>query len=352
MQSLQKEERNASLDILRIIAMFMIMSAHFLGWGGAVNKLTTSDLNYFIIMPIYFFCQIGNILFFLLAGYFAKKPKVNKVLFIQRKTWFYSFFITLIIFIFGLDSGTGFGYTIKSFFPLIFNKYWFISAYLVLYLLSFLLVPGLDSLSKSQFWLIILALIINNTCFMSDSYTIMEGLLAYVIGYYLNKFKPYENCKWIWTILAYFSIMAVYIAERLLVRKLGVEHSKLDETVRYILLLSSAVALFMFFAQIRVRAKWASSISGNLLSIYLITANPALVPLLYTKLLRIEAFCGAWWFVGYYLAVNVVLFVLCVAIDKVVTILNKKEVSFIERICNKLFTKKEEIINVDENSKV
>ena len=91
-----KKERNGSLDVLRVIAMFMILTVHFLGWGGAVNILTTSDVNYFIIMPIYFVCGIGNTLFFMLAGFFAKKPKITKALFIERKTCFYSFIILIV----------------------------------------------------------------------------------------------------------------------------------------------------------------------------------------------------------------------------------------------------------------
>lgn len=47
-------ERNHSLDLLRIIAMFMILTVHFFGWGGAVNTLTLSDKNYYIVMPVYF----------------------------------------------------------------------------------------------------------------------------------------------------------------------------------------------------------------------------------------------------------------------------------------------------------
>jgi len=236
----------------------------------------------------------------------------------------------------------GIGYTIKSFFPVIFNRYWFVSVYLVLYVLSFLLIPGLDSLSKPQFLLIIAALLINNTCIMYASYTLMEGLLAYVIGYYLKKFKPYENCKKIWILLAYGVAMAAYVAERFLARKLGIEHSLLDEGLRYVFLLCSAIALFMFFAKIHIRGKWISSIAGNILAVYLITANPALVSILYTKWLHVEAFCEAWWFVGYYLAVNLAIFALCVSIDKLVTIVNTKEVAFIERIGQKIRNKKKQ----------
>ncbi len=346
MEQIVREERNASLDLLRVIAMFMILTAHFMGWGGAVNTLTAGDFNYFIIMPIYFVCGIGNTLFFLLAGYFAKPPKIQKALLIQRKTCFYSFLIALIVLAFGLNSEIGWGYTVKSFFPVLFNRYWFVSVYLVLYVFSFVLIPGLESLKKPQFLLVIALLLVNNTCVMDASYTFMEGLLAYVVGYYLKKFKPYENCKTVWVIIAYAVCMALYVAERFLVRRSGIEHSLLDEAMRYTLLLFSATAMFMFFAKLHIRMKWASKISGNVLSVYLISAHPAWATVLYTKWLHVEAFCHAVWFIGYYLAINVLIFAVCVCIDKLVTIVNNKEIAFICKCKEKLFPKKEE--NMEE----
>lgn len=51
-----RDERNASLDLLRVVAMFMILTRHFLGWRGAVTILTSRDFNYFWVMPLYFVC--------------------------------------------------------------------------------------------------------------------------------------------------------------------------------------------------------------------------------------------------------------------------------------------------------
>jgi len=95
-------QRNKALDLLRIVAMFMILSLHFLGRGGAVNELTIHDYNYYLVMPIYFVSGIGNTLFFMLSGYFLRKPKLEKGLALERKTAFYSFTITLIVFLCGL----------------------------------------------------------------------------------------------------------------------------------------------------------------------------------------------------------------------------------------------------------
>lgn len=343
-----KNERSSSLDLLRIIAMFMILTVHFLGWGGAVNILTTSNLNYFIIMPIYFICGLGNTLFFMLAGFFAKKPKIKKALFIERKTAFYCFLITLIVFVFSLNADVGIGYTIKSLFPIIFNKYWFVSVYIVLYILSFVLIPGFDSLNKPQFLLVILLLLIHNVFIMDASYTIMEGLLAYAVGYYIKKFKPYENIKKLWIIVIYVVAMGIYVGERFIMRHLGMEHTLLDEGLRYVFLLVASLAMFMFFAKLNIKRKCFSKISGNVLSVYLISSCPAWATIIYTKWLFVEKFCFEYWFVFYYLAVNVAIFAVCVAIDKLVTIINNKEVKLIETIYNKLFKKKKEDIRSGE----
>ncbi len=330
------------MDVLRVIAMFMILTVHFLGWGGAVNILTTADINYFFIMPIYFVCGIGNTLFFMLAVYFAKKPKITKALFIQRKTSFYSFLITLIVFVIGVNSEIGIGYTIKSLFPIIFNRYWFVSVYIVLYILSFVLIPGFESLDKPQFLLVIALLLINNTCVMDASYTLLEGLLAYAVGYYIKKFKPYQNIKKFFIALIYVVAMVFYVAERFAMRHFGLEHTKLDEGLRYVFLLISAIAMFMFFAKIKVKAKFFSKISGNVLSVYLISVCPAVANILYTEWLFVSKFCFEIWFVGYYIAVNVAIFAVCVLIDKLVTILNNKEVTLLEKFYKKFFVKNKE----------
>jgi membrane-bound metal-dependent hydrolase YbcI (DUF457 family) len=165
-----------------------------------------------------------------------------------------------------------------------------------------------------------------------------------MIGYYLKKFRPYENVKKRWIAFIYVAFMALYVIERFIVRHFGIEHSTLDEGLRYTLLLVAATALFAFFAKLDVKWKWPSAIAGNVLAVYLISANPAIVQPFYGEFLRVVEFSTQWWFMLYYLGVNVLIFALCVAIDKLVTMLNQKEVSLIKKI----FKKKETI--TEENS--
>ena len=189
------ENRNRSLDLLRAISMFLVLTAHFFGWGGAVNVLGLSEINYFAVMPIYFFAQIGNTLFFLLTGYFASgNVKPGKLVFLHRKTTFYAVVISLTIFLCGLDKSICAGDVVKSLFPVLSNRYWFISVYFVLYVLSGLLFRGLENCSGKMVLAVIGVLLLNNTFLYPANMTLMQGILAFVCGYYLRELRRGLAC--------------------------------------------------------------------------------------------------------------------------------------------------------------
>lgn len=323
------QNRNHSLDLLRIASMFMVLTVHFLGWGGAVNTLSMSDINYFAVLPVYFISQIGNTLFFLLTGYFARgNLNSQKLVFLQRKTSFYVFGISLIVFIFGLNPDITLKYVIKSLFPIVFNRYWFISVYFILYILSVPLCHGLKQCSQKTVLLIIGALLINNTFLYPANMTLLQGILAFVAGYYLREYKPFEKWKTRQVLLVYILFLGMFAAERIVIRIIGLEHTMLDEGLRYVLILLMAVMFFVFFEKIPFKAQWPSKISENVLSVYLLSACPPIVTLIYTDLVPIEEFAKKYWFILYYIAVNVLIFALCIAIDKLVTKLNHAECDF------------------------
>lgn len=309
--------------------MFMILTVHSLGWGGAVNTLTMSDINYYMVLPIYFISQIGNTLFFLLTGYFSSgNIRAQKLVFLQRKTSFYVFGISLVILLFGLNPDITITYVVKSLFPIVFNRYWFISVYFILYILSAPLHKGLAQCSRRIVLLTIAALLINNTFLYPANMTLLQGVSAFVVGYYLREFKPFEKWKNKYVLLVYFVFLGLYAVERVAMQIIGIDHTKLDEGLRYILILSMAVMFFVFFEKIQFKAKWPSKISANVIAVYLISACPPAVTLIYTDLVPIEELAAKYWFMPYYIVVNVLFFVLCIAIDKAVTVLNSVESGF------------------------
>lgn len=320
------QSRNRSLDLLRAVSMFLVLTAHFFGWGGAVNVLQLKDLNYFAVTPIYFLSQIGNTLFFLLTGYFASgNVRIRKLVFLHRKTTSYIFTISLVVLLCGLNANIGAKYVIKSLFPILTNRYWFISVYFVLYILSAPLYKGLEGCSGRMVLAVIAVLLMNNTFLYPANMTLMQGVLAFVFGYCLRKYMPFERWGKNWVFLLFCLFFGMYAAERIMVKSMGLEHTQLDEGLRYVLLLGVAITFFVFFEKLEIKARWPSNISENVLSVYLISACPPIVDLLYTQLLPIESVATRLWFVPYYFGVNILIFAVCVGIDKLVTILNNLE---------------------------
>ena len=323
------KNRNHSLDLLRIIAMFMILTAHILGWGGAINTICSNELNYYPLMSVYFISQIGTVLFFLLSGYFAsEKFRFKSILFLERKTAFYAIVISAITILLGMNKELSWFYVLYCEFPVLLNRYWFISVYVILSVLSPVLVRGLNKCSEKLVIVLIIALLLNNTFLYQANMTLYQGIHLFIIGYYIKRFSPFARLNKSVTALIYLLSLGIYVAERFAVQRIGQEHTKLDEGLRYILILIMAVFFFAFFEKLDIKSIFPSLISGNIIAVYLITACPAIMHPLYEKWLFIGEFCHEYWFIGYFLAIGIVMFSVSIIIDKAVTFINNKETEF------------------------
>ena len=318
-------ERKNSFDALRILSMWFIMTAHFMGWGGAVNSLTPHDLNCYWVMPLYFVSQTGNTLFFLISGYFLSEAKLEKAVYLERKTAFYALIISLAAALLW----RGFSVSLlKSFFPILFNYYWFISVYLVLYLFGTLLGRSSVSVTKIQYLIALAALLINNLFLIEPKYTLLEGLLAFLIGQYMRRFRPFQRTGKTAAALFFVGSVLMYALERFAALKLGIEHTAIDEGCRYFLIIAAAVFLFTFFEKLELQKVRFSRVSKNVVAVYLITAHPHLRNELYQNVLHVEDLCRNDWFILYYFAVNAAIMCGCVLIDKAVSVINRKQADF------------------------
>ena len=139
LQANSAKSRDSSIELLRIISMFMIVMHHFAIHGGfsfAAQTLTVPRFWYsFIIMG----GKTGVNIFVLISGYFLindryKFPKLKNVLKLLGQVLFYSVIFTAIFGFLGLKKITR-TLLIETFLPVTYGSYWFASAYVVLYLL-------------------------------------------------------------------------------------------------------------------------------------------------------------------------------------------------------------------------
>lgn len=134
-------KRNYSLDLLKIIAILMIVMFHYTYKGIIYNQLT--NFNKIIYSIVFHFGEIGVNLFMLITGYFlCKQEKINKnkVIRFILDVYFYSILSIIIVICF-----KKYVFSYQDLFPISFSYYWYITAYIIIYILS----PYINKLIKS-----------------------------------------------------------------------------------------------------------------------------------------------------------------------------------------------------------
>ena len=150
-----KRVRNSSIELLRIAAMFCIVSCHFATHGKFEFDTNT------VTVPIlwwYFLEMGGNFgvnVFVLVSGYFLITARgelfnLRRILKFWGQVFFYSVSIYLMFRLLGIGELTSKPVT-DILFPITFRQWWFASTYFVLYLLHPFINRLLRNLSKEEF---------------------------------------------------------------------------------------------------------------------------------------------------------------------------------------------------------
>ena len=131
-----KKERKTNIELLRIIAILLIISFHYVYKSGYVFENLT--VNSFIVKVFYMFGELGVNLFILITGYFMVKSKfsMKKLVCLILEVEFYYLLSNFIAIKIGIKTFTGtFGDYFSLFFPVIRRRYWFMTAYVLVYIL-------------------------------------------------------------------------------------------------------------------------------------------------------------------------------------------------------------------------
>lgn len=129
------QNRNLSIDFLRIISMYAICVCHLIAHGGLICSDASQLQN--ISLTFLKFATLWHVNCFALASgyiYISKEFKLNRIFKIWGLTLFYSVILTGIMMIFYPDT-VSWKSLFVSFFPLATNQYWYVTAYAQMFLL-------------------------------------------------------------------------------------------------------------------------------------------------------------------------------------------------------------------------
>ena len=161
----ERKIRQSNFEILRIMAMAMVIALHYLVKGEIVPSSFTDQRGIGLFARLLeSFCIVAVNVYVLLSGYFIMETKWNikKLIRILAQVWFYSLMIPLVCLF--LDLGEVSGWDLYDWitvvFPLQMEHYWFATAYLLLYVLTPMIRAAVTNIGKKELGGIILFLLL------------------------------------------------------------------------------------------------------------------------------------------------------------------------------------------------
>ena len=202
-------EHNYGIDILRIVAMTMVVTLHVLERGGILGSVAVGTVQFGLVwfLEIASYCAVNC--YALISGYVGvnAKYKISNIVLLWLRVVFYTIIFSVIFKLLYSDS-MGAGQFALSFFPVLSNQYWYFTSYFILFLFIPFLNAALLNLNKKQTWFLIAFLVIAvcitkpfTTIFSGDIFSLNEGysafwlIILYIIGGYIRIYGFMKRIK-------------------------------------------------------------------------------------------------------------------------------------------------------------
>lgn len=290
-----KTKRNGNMELLRLISMCMVVFLHALGKGeNLVNFTAESSLNSVLAWVLESLAIPAVNIFILVSGYFLVKSKfrIRRILSLVLQIVFYSFGVFVVCLIAGQVTlaDTNVYDLLKYIFPVHMGVYWFMTSYVIVYLLSPVINKAINYLSQKQLGTVIIILLVYESLLKSVlpfrlekdewGYSSFWFLIVYLIGAYfrLYGFKHLKSVKS--GLILFFAGVGLIFAENGVIfwinfymdRLKGIE--KITYEYNHIFCLMAAVGFFATFVNMPPMAEKTSSIISKLspmaLGVYLL----------------------------------------------------------------------------------
>ncbi len=298
----KKKERMSNFDLMKIISMFFILIWHFIHNTYLLDN-TTGFLHFSLVL-LWFISIVHVNSFIISMGYFQceKRFKFSRFLSLNNAAWFYKVLFLIIFIILGIEVSTLDKVRLIS--PLtLYDQYWFLVTYLILYWLSPFLNIAIKNMSKKTFRNMIIVLFIFSSILPTISgqlfywnnygHSIFSFVLLYYIGAYLKKYPINTNYYFknittnskrlffivLFFALAIFNAFIYHYGEELvlssssILQEIGNNfiNSKLGFDNPLVIL--QTICFFLFFSTLDIKNKKINYIASCTFAVYLIHDN-------------------------------------------------------------------------------
>lgn len=309
------KNRQSNIEALRLLSMLMVLNLHsFWGYEHGSGLLQAADF----FRESTSICAVNA--FLLISGYFGIKWKFKSFFNLTFQIFFYAFGVYIVAVYIGVVD-----FSIKEFLyraTCLFTHWGFITAYVLLYMLSPMLNALAEKLSSKELLFTIIILYISELVITPRCGSMNYGII-YLIGRFICKSKAVERLNlnvawgyWISTLiifaLVYFSytLLNINTAERMCGFVFGYSYSG-----PFVIL--QAIFLFLVFARMNFTSKFINWCSASCLSIFLIHMHPVINKIGYYSFTESLYDFPVLQHIGVLLLLIISVFFGCILIDKI-----------------------------------
>lgn len=321
--------RKSNLELLRIVSVLIIILSHYVGHSGFDFVGEGFSFNRLFIES-FRLGAVGVDIFVLISGYFlvTAEFKFSKLIKLECEVLFYSVLLG-VVFFFTTDL-IGMKELVFSFLPSLSNSYWFISTYLLLYLLSpFInkMIHAIGQKGHARLLVILYAVYVliptvtNLT--LAGTSNIMLFLLLYLTAAYYRLYDgPLAQktaANFLMALFSFLVIAASTVFFDVLGSRFGITRYDASYfTSAYSLpIVLCALGLFLGFKNLKISyhpaINWAA---GSALGVYLLHDNPAVRTFLWKNLLDCQSYQDSPLLILHALVCTAGVFLVCLLLDK------------------------------------
>lgn len=327
--SLLIKDRDSNVELLRIVSMILVMVVHadYLALGAPTQEdISVSYSNSFVRAFVEALSCICVNVFVLISGWFKIKFRLERLM----ELIFQVIFIGVALYVLMRVLGYTEVMSIKDWVRLFFLKsraYWFVKAYLILYIFTPLLNSFVDNCNRSQlktfligFYLLqsIYGFYASNAWF-SEGYSPLSFMGLYILSSYI---RLYPNC---WVKLCKYIDMAIYLsisAFNALCAIILTPYFEKGSTLMFLysspFVIMASIYFFLFFTKLSFKSKFVNWISISAFAAYLVHCSNYVFEPFYLCIIR------DWYdtkpllvFIFYTIGLIALLFSFSIMIDKV-----------------------------------
>lgn len=290
--------RMANLELLRCAAMLMVVVLHYLDKGNLLPELTESPLGGAgaLAWLLESFCIVAVNVYMFISGYFlcTSSFKLSRLLQLWLQIWVYSVVFGLLGAFTGVLREAAFGthYLLTLLFPVTMGHYWFMTAYVFLYLMLPMVGTAVKKMTKQQMGLALALLLVFFSIgksvlpvsFEKDAqgYDCLWYLCVFLTAAYVRRFGvPFLEKKGRGFQLYAGSCLLIFAGTfllRFLYLRTGRLETRLGMCLEYnhILPYLAAIGLFAAFRRLRIQGRFAAMVNRvapYTLGVYLLHEN-------------------------------------------------------------------------------